>query len=179
MNLQPVLESERILMQPLQHSHFEALFDVASDPLIWEQHPNKDRYRRPVFEVFFDGALLSGGAFLVTNKENQSIMGCTRFYDFNSLKKSVFIGYTFIARQWWGKQMNHEMKRLMLDHAFLYVDEVYFHVGSSNIRSQIAMERLGGVQLRKITVAYHGEAPKENVEYLISKSYWQNRNQNT
>jgi hypothetical protein len=33
-NLQPVLENERTLLQPLQANDFEALFTVAADPKI-------------------------------------------------------------------------------------------------------------------------------------------------
>jgi RimJ/RimL family protein N-acetyltransferase len=56
-DLRPVLQSEQLLLRPLTVEDFDALFKVASDPLIWEQHPNSDRYKRDVFEKFFSDAL--------------------------------------------------------------------------------------------------------------------------
>lgn len=66
-DFQPVLISELVIAKPLQESDFELLYTAASDPLIWEQHPNKLRYRRDVFETYFRGAVESASAFLVTN----------------------------------------------------------------------------------------------------------------
>jgi RimJ/RimL family protein N-acetyltransferase len=172
MNLQPFLENDTIQLIPLQASDFEALYQVAADPLIWEQHPNKNRYQKAVFQNFFDGALLSKGAFIIKDKETNAIIGSTRFYDWNPEEKSVLIGYTFYGRNYWGSKYNPMIKKMMLDYAFQFVDHVYFHVGAENIRSQIAMERLGAIKVREINVAYHGETEKLNFEYFISKSYW-------
>jgi RimJ/RimL family protein N-acetyltransferase len=172
MNLQPFLENDTIQLIPLQASDFEALYHVASDPLIWEQHPNKNRYQKAIFQNFFDGALLSKGAFVIVDKETNAIIGSTRFYDWNSEEKSVLIGYTFYGRNYWGSKYNPMIKKMMLDYAFQFVDHVYFHVGTENIRSQIAMERLGAIKVREINIAYHGEHEKLNFEYLISKSDW-------
>ena len=172
MNLQPFLENDTVQLIPLQASDFEGLFQVAADPLIWEQHPNKNRYQRTVFQNFFDGALLSKGAFIIKDKETNTIIGSTRFYDWNSEEKSILIGYTFYGRNYWGSKYNPIIKKMMLDYAFQFVDHVYFHVGAENIRSQIAMERLGVKKVREIAVAYHGEPEKLNFEYMISKSEW-------
>ena len=172
MNLQPFLENDTVQLMPLQASDFELLYQVAADPLIWEQHPNKNRYQREIFQNFFDGALLSKGAFIIKDKETNTIIGSTRFYDWNSEEKSVLIGYTFYGRNYWGSKYNPIIKKMMLAYAFQFVDQVYFHVGAENIRSQIAMERLGAKKVREIAVAYHGETEKLNFEYVISKSDW-------
>lgn len=172
MNLQPLLENEIVQLIPLRASDFEALYQVAADPLIWEQHPNKNRYQRTVFQNFFDGALLSKGAFVILDKESNAFIGSTRFYDWNPDEKSVLIGYTFYGRKYWGSKYNPKVKKMMLDYAFQLVEHVYFHVGAENIRSQIAMERLGAKKTREICVTYHGETEKLNFEYVISKSNW-------
>ncbi|MBK7220635.1 MAG: GNAT family N-acetyltransferase [Saprospiraceae bacterium] len=163
------LSNELVELRALQVGDFEALYEVASDPLIWEQHPNPNRYQRPVFENFFEGALASQGAYLVLDKTTGAVAGSTRFYDFDEQLSRVFSGYTFIGRNFWGKGLNPSMKNLMLQHAFELVPEVYFHVGENNRRSQIAMERLGAIALRKVEVAYHGEPSRINIEYLIKK----------
>ncbi len=164
-----MLQDQKVLLSPLTIEDFENLYAVASDPLIWEQHPNKKRYLRPEFENYFKGAMESKGAYLVIDKTNGDIAGCTRFYDYNESDASVFIGYTFIARKYWGKGFNQCMKKLMLDHAFAFCDKVCFHVGKHNLRSQIAMERLGGKKLKEVEVAYFGEPSRINFEYIIEK----------
>jgi len=169
MNLQPILENETVKLIPLEESDFEILYQVASDPLIWEQHPNKDRYKRAVFQNFFDGAMQSKGAFKIVNKASGDIIGSTRFYDYDDTNKSVLIGYTFYGRAYWGSHYNPAVKKLMLEYAFQFVNTVYFHIGAENIRSQKAIERLGAKKVREINVAYHGEPEKLNFEYCIEK----------
>ena len=171
-SLQPVLQNELILLQPLQQSDFERLYEVASDPLIWEQHPNKDRYKREVFQTYFEGALESKGALLLIDKLTGEVAGSSRFYDYNEEDSSLLIGYTFIARKFWGKAYNPAMKALMIDHAFQYVDKILFHIGANNVRSQIAIGRVGAVKQKELSVAYHGEPEKLNFEYLLEKEKW-------
>lgn len=172
MNLQPQLENELVVLQPLSINDFEELYEVASDPLVWEQHPNKDRYKREVFQNFFNGAMQSKGAFKIIDKITGKTIGSTRFYDFNLEKRFVLIGYTFYGRNYWGTSYNPSVKKLMMDYAFQFVDTIYFHIGANNIRSQKAIERLGAIKVREIEVAYHGEPEKLNFEYAISKKDW-------
>lgn len=162
-------EGELITARTLVPADFESLYEIASDPLVWEQHPNKDRYQRPVFQNFFEGALQSDGALIIFDKASGSAIGSSRYYNFDETKRQVLIGYTFYSRRVWGKGCNPEVKRLMLDYAFRFVDQVFFHVGKDNIRSRVAMERLQAEYVRDIEIAYYGEAPKINVEYLMTK----------
>jgi len=173
MNIQPILENENVQLVPLKNGDFEKLFQVASDPLIWEQHPNKDRYKREVFKIFFDGAMLSGGAFLIIDKKSGEIAGSTRFYDYSEEENSIFIGYTFYARKFWGSKLNPQVKKMMLDYILQEVDFVRFHVGKENIRSRKAMEKLGAELQGEVSVAYFGETPKINAEYRITKENWE------
>ncbi len=172
MNWQPSdLKDNRVHLQPLMAAHFEELYLVASDPLIWEQHPNPDRYKREVFTVYFEGALASGGAMLVRDAQDK-VIGSSRFYDWDPALREVKIGYTFFARSCWGKSYNRSTKTLMLKHAFLAgAERVLFHVGVNNIRSQKAMEKLGAGVIDEVTVAYYGEAPRRNFVYAISAGF--------
>lgn len=172
MNLQPLLKTEIITATPLKEEDFEKLYAVASDPLVWEQHPNKNRYQREVFEVFFRGAMESGGAFLVMDTKTGEVAGSSRFYDFSSEKSEVSIGYTFFGRKFWGGKYNPVLKKLMLDHAFQYVENVIFHIGAVNIRSQKAIEKLGAVKISEQEIAYFGEEEKLNFIYRIEKRDW-------
>ncbi|VTP91629.1 GNAT family N-acetyltransferase [Sphingobacterium daejeonense] len=169
-NMQPILQNEKVVMYPLRENDFDDLYSVASDPKVWEQHPNRDRWKKEVFTVFFEGALKSKGAFKVVDKESGKVIGSTRIYDYNDAEDCIFIGYTFYGVSSWGKGFNLAAKKTMLDYLFRFVSKVKFHVGSDNIRSQIAIERLGANKIAELEVAYFGDpVPRLNFEYEISK----------
>jgi RimJ/RimL family protein N-acetyltransferase len=163
------LEDDKVKLVPLTDGDFERLFQVASDPLIWEQHPSADRYQRNVFQEFFDGALQSGSAFLIVNKSSGEVIGSTRYYD--KTNNSVAIGFTFLARAYWGGEYNKSVKHLMINYAFQHVDKVIFHIGATNIRSQMATARFGAVKTGEIVRDY-GSAPTLSYEYELDKAGW-------
>jgi RimJ/RimL family protein N-acetyltransferase len=172
MDLQPMhLRNRSVILTPLTVEDFESLYAVACDPLIWEQHPNPDRYKRDVFRNYFQGAIESGGAFLVRNADTEEVIGCTRFYDLDPELKEVKIGYTFFGRSSWGKGFNRATKELMIRHAFSSVDTIIFHVGVNNLRSRKAMEKLGAALEGFLDVAYYGEATKQNCVYTLRKPF--------
>jgi RimJ/RimL family protein N-acetyltransferase len=144
-DFQPTLSSETISLRPLKAEDFEALYAAASDPLIWEQHPEPTRYQRQVFERgFFASALASGSALVVIDNASANIIGSSRYYEWNPVEREVAVGFTFLVRSHWGGRTNREMKRLMLSHAFRWAKVVWFHVGANNWRSRKAMEKIGG-----------------------------------
>lgn len=173
-SIQPKLENSNIELIPLQENDFERLYEVGSDPAVWANHPNPNRYQLETFKIFFQGAVESGGAYLVLDKKSGEIAGSTRFYDYDESQNSIFIGYTFYAVKFWGKGLNHQAKTLMLDYIFQFVNKVIFHVGASNIRSQKAMEKLGATKTDEIVVAYFGEPDRLNFQYEIQKEDWLN-----
>lgn len=172
MELQPRLENAYVMLEPLAAGDFEALFAVASDPLIWEQHPNKNRYQREAFATYFQGAIESHGAVRVIDAVSGALIGCSRYYEWDQAARSVAIGYTFIARKFWGGRTNRALKTLMLEHAFKFVDRVIFHVGAGNLRSRKAMEKLGGVNIGEVAMTYYGETSHLNVVYKIDREDW-------
>jgi RimJ/RimL family protein N-acetyltransferase len=111
----------------------------------------------------------SKGAFKIVEKSTGNFLGSTRFYDFNESENSIFIGYTFYGTKSWGKGINPQIKKLMMDYIFKSVNKVYFHIGKENLRSQIALERLGGKKITEEEVAYFGEPAKTNFVYEIKK----------
>jgi RimJ/RimL family protein N-acetyltransferase len=144
--LQPVLTGELLELRPLRADDFEDLYAAASDPLVWEQHPQSDRYKEEVFREFFRGALESGGALVAVDLKDGRVVGSSRFHAYDEEAGEIEIGYTFLARTHWGGRFNGEMKRLMLTHAFRFVSSVVFLVGPENFRSQRAVEKIGGVR---------------------------------
>jgi RimJ/RimL family protein N-acetyltransferase len=146
-DLKPQLIGNLIEVRPLAPGDWESLFAVASDPLIWEQHPARDRYREDVFREFFREALETGSAFVVIERKTGEMIGSSRYFGFDRSESVVEIGWTFLARAYWGGNYNGELKRLMLDHAFRFVERVVFVIGVTNFRSQKAVEKIGGVRV--------------------------------
>jgi len=168
-DLQPHLKGELIELRPLTLEDWDDLFAVASEPLIWEQHPESDRYKEDVFRIFFSEALESGGAFVIIDRENKQIIGSNRFYGYDTEKSEIEIGWTFLARNYWGGRYNRELKQLMLDHAFKFVENVIFYVGKNNIRSQKATEKIGGIKDGVVKKANGNRPPSLNVRYVIKR----------
>lgn len=170
MDRQPVLQGERLLLRPLAEADRDALHAVASDPLIWQQHPIHDRWQRAVFDPFFDEAMASGGALVAIDRSSGAVVGSSRLVFQPILAGAPLeIGWTFLARALWGTGANHEMKRLMLAHAFASVDRVVFRIGAENRRSRLACERIGGVLTDEVEHgAYRGQ-PVVHVVYAITR----------
>jgi RimJ/RimL family protein N-acetyltransferase len=171
MDRQPVLEGERLTLRPLTEADWDALFAVASDRELWAVHPSHDRWQEPVFRAFFDDALAKGGALAIVDKASGAVIGSSRFQfcDREEEQGALEIGWSFLARAFWGKGYNAEFKRLMLEHAFRHVDRVIFRVGADNVISRKAMGKIGG----RLTGATYFEdragRPVEHVVYEITR----------
>jgi RimJ/RimL family protein N-acetyltransferase len=146
-DLQPYLKGDLLELRPLGAADLHDLYAAAADPLIWEQHPNHDRYQEEAFKVFFREALESRGALIAIDRKDGRVIGSSRFHGYNEARREIEIGWTFLARSHWGGTYNREMKQLMLRHAFRFVTSVIFLVGPQNIRSQRAVEKIGGVRV--------------------------------
>lgn len=175
MDRQPTLEDDRILLRPLREEDREALYAIASDPMVWEQHPIHDRWRREVFDAFFADGLASGGALAVVDKAKARVVGSTRYDGFDPGEGGVVeIGWTYIARQCWGKGINPAMKRLMLGHAFAHVALVEFRVGDTNYRSRNALEAIGAVRTDRYELEkYQGKRVVHFVYELTREAFEQ------
>lgn len=144
MNLQPTLVGELVILRPTVPEDWDELYAVASDPLIWEQHPAWDRWQEPVFRRYFAEALAGGGGLTILDKATARIIGASRYHP-DPDRNEIEIGWTFLARAYWGGIYNREIKRLMVNHALLFTAAVIFEVGEENWRSQAAMRKIGGV----------------------------------
>jgi len=155
-------------LRPLRPEDWDALFAAGSDPLIWEQHPDRERYKEEYFKEYFRGALESRGAFAAIDRKTKKIVGSSRYCGYNPGKREIEIGWTFLARSHWGGHYNGEMKHLMLGHAFKFVDSVLFVVGVNNLRSQKAVEKIGGVVIGRRPEESHGKI-FEHLVFQIKK----------
>ena len=169
LNRQPHLVGDLVELRPATPDDFDALFVVASDPLIWKVHPAHDRWQEPVFWRFFTDGLASGGMLVAVDRATGAVIGSSR-YDFERAQSGeVEIGWTFLARSHWGGRYNGEMKRLMLDHAFGSVERVIFLIGDTNIRSRRAIERVGGKLTDRTHRAEMAAAPVLHLIYAIDR----------
>src|SRR5262245_54269337 len=144
-DFQPTLVGPNVIIRPMSASDWPELFAAAADPEIWKVHPVPDRYTEPVFRKFFDGGIASRKAFVFADRASSRLIGSSRYHDHKVEAGEIEIGWTFLARSHWGGATNREVKRLMLDHAFTFVDTVVFWVGERNFRSHGAMKKIGGV----------------------------------
>lgn len=179
------LSNDLVELRPLVEGDFEALFQAASDPRIWEQHPQHDRYQRPVFAMFFASAMDSLGAYCIVDRASDRVVGSSRYYGLTpaesqhytnsipNVHNAVCIGYTFLIPELWGGVYNRSVKRLMLDRAFLLYDTVVFQIGATNIRSRTAIERLGAT-LASVTddVACESASSTHHVLYFLRRDEW-------
>ncbi len=169
-DLQPTLVGKHILLRPLARADFEPLYEAASDPKIWELNPDPNRFRRAVFDQFFDTALQSKGALIAIDRMTDTIIGSSRFHSLDRAESRLTIGYTFLARDYWGGLYNGEMKQLMIDHAFRYVEEVVFRIGEFNLRSRKAIEKIGAELVGpEATPSIGGQI---HVVYRIRRNRW-------
>jgi RimJ/RimL family protein N-acetyltransferase len=145
-DFQPTLTGPTVIVRPMATADWTELFAVGSDPKIWEVHPRADRYTEPAFRIYFDSGIASNMAFVFVDRSSGRLIGSSRYYGYDAKRSEIEIGWTFMARSHWGGATNREVKRLMLDHAFTFVDTVIFWVGEKNWRSQGAMTKIGGVK---------------------------------
>jgi RimJ/RimL family protein N-acetyltransferase len=167
--LQPTLTGKLLELRPLKAADFEELFAAASDPLIWEQHPENTRYKKEVFQTYFDGGIASGGAFVVVDRKSGKIIGSSRYCALKPEESEVEVGYTFLARAYWGGEYNREMKQLMLDHAFKFVERVVFVVGDTNWRSQKALAKIGASFWKNAEWKAHDGTVRKTVLFQITR----------
>jgi RimJ/RimL family protein N-acetyltransferase len=166
---QPSLSGELLDLRPAQLDDFDALLAVASDPLIWAMHPAHDRWQEPVFRIFFADALADRGGLVAVERMSKAVIGFSRYSTRVAGTREVEIGWTFLARRCWGAGFNAEMKRLMLAHAFRFVDTVLFLIGEQNWRSRHAVEKLGArLTDRAHDMVIHGVA-HQHLCYVIDR----------
>jgi RimJ/RimL family protein N-acetyltransferase len=168
-NWQPHLENDLLILRPLKAEDFDALFKVASDPLIWEQHPAKSRSTKEGFELFFNEGLAANTAFTVIDKKSGEVIGSTRFAPVKESANVIEIGWTFLGRQYWGTDYNKSMKALLMDYAFQFVDNVLFYIHEDNYRSQKAVEKLGGTRITQWDGVPLSTRPTANVIFRVQK----------
>jgi len=170
-NFQPVLRGENISIRPIVETDFDDLYDCASDKEVWSGHPAKYRYKKEEFNKWFKGAIDSKIAIVFVDNCSNKAIGSSRFYTTPLAKNDISIGYTFLARDFWGGKTNYEIKKLMLDYAFHNFNCVWFHIAPSNVRSQKATQKIGAVFSHEELADFSGTL-ESWLFYKLEKSKW-------
>ncbi|NND80493.1 MAG: GNAT family N-acetyltransferase [Maribacter sp.] len=172
MNMQPILEDDLIISRPLCKDDYKALYEVARDPLIWEQHPCKDRYKKEIYSNFFIESINSKGTFVIIEKSNNKVIGSTRFKKVINVENAIEIGWSFLSRDKWGGKYNKAMKNLMINYAFEFMDYVIFYIGKDNFRSQRAVQKIGGERIVSSHLKHLIKESETDWTYQINKENW-------
>ena len=172
MDFKPTLQNDLVLLRPLQDGDFESLFAISSDPLLWEQHPAKERATLEGFTAWFKDAMGTDKAFLIQDKATGRTVGTSRYNLVKEDESAIEIGWTFIGREFWGGKYNQASKKLMLDYAFTYFDRVLFFVDVNNLRSQKAVEKIGGKRISELNGLNLEYKPTAGAVFCIEKQDW-------
>ena len=172
-DLQPALSDKLVAIRPLHEADRDSLYDVASDPLIWEQHQQKDRWKKPLFNLFFDDSLHSGGALSIIDRGSKQLIGSTRFNPIKDSSQAIEIGWSFLARRYWGGKYNFAVKSLLINHAFQFVNQVVFYINEHNIRSQKSVQKLGAERIDDFPHRHPFMSRKETFIFVINMDTWQ------
>lgn len=166
------LSGPTLALRPLHEADRKGLTAAASDPETWAGHPARDRYKRDVFDAYFDFLIKAGGTVAILDRVADTIIGCSRYYVPPDQPDDIGIGFTFLRHTYWGGRSNFELKTLMLDHAFGQVRTVWFHIARTNIRSQKATAKLGAVHAYDATLDLAG-TPIDWMCFRLEREAWQ------
>ena len=139
--------------------------------MIWEGHPSNTRHERAAFAQYFEVLVTRIGALGV--RIDGAFAGASSYYTAPDMPGSISIGYSFLARKYWGGATNFAVKRLMIDHALTHFPEVWFHINLTNIRSQKATMKLGAVFAYEANLDLSGSGhPDDWKIYRLSRDNW-------
>lgn len=172
LNLQPNLENEFIILRPLLESDFDDLYEVAKDPMIWEQHPSHNRYTLEVFTVYFNDSIKSKGALVILDKLTNKIIGSSRFQIIDTTDQAIEIGWSFLSRNYWGGKYNKYVKDLMMNHAFRFVKDIIFYIGKNNFRSQKSVQKIGAERLTDTKYSHLIKKDENVYSFRMRKEDW-------
>lgn len=174
------LEGNKVRLVPLAREHFAELRKLSGDPSIWNSMA-VDGSDPAVFNQYLESAVLRRAtgeqyAFTVIDRFSGSIIGSTMFHSMHPAFRKLEIGYTWYTPAYWRTGHNRECKLLLLTYCFevLKTIRVQFTSDENNLRSRVAIERLGakleGI-LRNERIRYNG-ACRNTAMYSITDTEW-------
>lgn len=147
-NLATRLEGKLVVLEPLRESHAEELWRAAQAPEIWswlaplgEDRELFDYWLRLSLEAGAEG---KEGVFAIRRREDDAVVGSSRYLNVRPADRVVEIGWTWFNPSAWRSGANVEAKLLLLTHAFETLDcvRVELKTDARNERSRAAMAAL-------------------------------------
>ena len=117
--------------------------------------------------------LKKGGTLVIIDIASDNIIGCSRYYVAPDQPDSICIGFTFLNNAYWGGTTNFAVKQLMHTHVFETFSELWFHIGSNNLRSQKATGKLGAVHVYDAMLDLSGGGAALTKCYRLTKDAWE------
>ncbi|MGR3542518.1 MAG: GNAT family N-acetyltransferase [Hasllibacter sp.] len=166
------LEGEALILRPMEAADAGPLAEAIADPLIWEQHPSKERGTPAGARTYADWLAAIGGTMIARRRGSGEVAGASRYYRTEDLPPGAWaIGFTVLVRDLWGGTANREMKALMLPPLFAVSDEVWFHIAPGNLRSQRATAKLGAVR-REDAMVDHYAGKHLSQRWVLHRTDW-------
>lgn len=181
MKIEPVvLESEAVKLVPLETNHLDELFRAGADESLWLWTTNviksKEDMRRYVETALDEYERKISLPFVTIDKNQNKIVGSTRFGNIDVKNRRAEIGWTWINPKYQRTAINTEAKLLMLTHAFELWNcvRVELKTDALNEKSRNAILRLGAKEegiLRRHQITDAGRF-RDTVYFSIIDSEW-------
>jgi RimJ/RimL family protein N-acetyltransferase len=179
---QPVtLSGTAIRLEPLALTHAPDLLQASAEKSIWSYMPLSGFPDLQAVEDWIQASLAAQAAgtdlpFAIVLPDTNVAVGSTRYMDIRRPHRGLEIGWTWLAPGVQRTRVNTEAKYLLLKNAFeqLGAVRVQLKTDARNIRSQRAIERIGGVMEgahRRHMVTWDGHI-RDTVYYSILDSEW-------
>jgi RimJ/RimL family protein N-acetyltransferase len=177
------LRGQYVYLETLQQEHMDILKSLAQDARLWEYTKTilvndtfEEQFQRYMHTAFDERNTGGQHSFVIRQASDNAVIGMTRFYKIEASQKRLSIGYTWYVPGVWGQVHNKECKLLLLQYVFekLRFQRVEFEVAHQNLRSQKAVEKIGGVRegrLRKHGLHADGTM-RDTIVFSIIDDEW-------
>lgn len=174
----PELVGEHVRLEPLGPQHAEGVLGASDDDEVftWQAfaRPRSLDEARTLVDLYL--ARTDVRSWAQVDQRSGEVAGLTTYYDIDPKQRTVAIGVTWLGRRFWRTGINTEAKLLLLRRAFddLGCARVVWHVDIKNERSQVAVERIGGVRegvLRKHKIRRDGSW-RDTVLFSMIEDEW-------
>lgn len=176
-----ILQGFSVRLVPVDYSFLDQLSRWSAEEDIWQYMTFAHLASRQEMEAWIGNAMeanLRGTElnFAIVDEATDSAVGTTSFYRVVPEHKRLELGKTWLGKPYRRTHVNTAAKYLMLNHAFesILANRVELNTDARNVRSQRAIERLGGVRdgvLRCHTIMRDGFV-RDTVNYSFTAKDW-------
>lgn len=171
-----------VRLEPLATRHSQELFAVlGNDDEAWRwmivKTPTSVEEMSAIVDRYLNDLILgTREPYAVVHLESKKTIGTTSFMDISRHDRTLEIGSTIYAREFWRTAVNTETKLLLLTEAFEVQNflRVTLKTDSENKRSQAAITRIGATfegTLRSHKMRADGTS-RDSMYYSILSSEW-------